>query len=172
MPLPVKSRIEELIRSLGLLDHPEGGYYRETYRSKGKIGAKELSPAFRGDRNYSTAIYFLLTSDNFSAFHRIRQDEVWHFYEGSNIVLHLLKPDGSYEKVILGPDISKGHHFQCVVEAGTWFASEVAEPNSYSLAGCTVAPGFDFEDFEMAKAPELLVQYPAFKDLTTRLCRS
>ncbi len=161
-----------MIRTLELLDHPEGGYYRETYRSKGRISAKELSPAFAGDRNYSTAIYFLLTSDNFSAFHRIRQDEVWHFYEGSNIVLHLLKPDGSYEKVILGPDIAKGQHLQYVVEAGTWFASEVEASNSYALAGCTVAPGFDFEDFEMAQARELLAQYPACKDLITRLCRS
>ena len=168
----MKTRIEELIRKLELLDHPEGGYYRETYRSRGLISASELSPSFGGGRNYSTAIYFLLTSENFSAFHRIRQDEVWHFYEGSNIVLHLLKPDGSYEKVILGPDISKDHHFQCVVEAGTWFASEVEAPNSYALAGCTVAPGFDFQDFEMAQARELLAQYPAFKDLIARLTRS
>ena len=161
-----------MIRNLMLLDHPEGGYYRETYRSRGKISAKDLNPAFRGERNCSTAIYFLLTSDNFSAFHRIRQDEVWHFYEGSNIVLHLLKPDGSYEKVILGPDIARGQHLQYVVEAGIWFSSEVPEPNSYALAGCTVAPGFDFEDFEMAKARELLAQYPGFNDLITRLCRS
>lgn len=168
----MKPRIEELIRELGLLDHPEGGYYRETYRSRGKISAKELDPAFEGDRNFSTAIYFLLTSGNFSAFHRIRQDEVWHFYEGSNIVLHLLKPDRAYEQVILGPDITRGQHLQFVVEAGTWFASEVVDPGSYALAGCTVSPGFDFQDFEMASATDLQALYPAHRDLIERLTRS
>jgi len=169
---PVKVRIEELIRKLGLLDHPEGGFFRETYRSKGVISSGELGQDFKGDRNYSTAIYFLLTSDNFSAFHRIRQDETWHFYEGSEIVLHLLSPSGSYEQVILGGDIGRGHHFQYVVQAGTWFASEVREPDNYALAGCTVAPGFDFDDFELANRQELQEQYPSFRDLIGRLTRT
>lgn len=164
-------RIEELKTRLDLQEHPEGGYFKETYRSHGIIRKEALPPAFSGDRNYATSIYFLLTSTNFSAFHRIRQDEIWHFYEGSPIALHVLKPDGRYQEVILGSDVSKGQHFQYVVEAGDWFASEVKESESYSLAGCTVAPGFDFEDFEMASKKRLVAKYPAHEELITRLTR-
>jgi predicted cupin superfamily sugar epimerase len=164
-------RIDDIIEQLGLQKHPEGGYYNETYRSRGKIPKQALGPDFGGDRNYSTAIYFLLTSDNFSAFHRIRQDEIWHFYEGSPIRLHILDQNGKYEEVILGNDLGKMHHFQYVVQAGHWFASEVSEHDSYSLAGCTVSPGFDFEDFEMASGEQLVAKYPSQTELIKRLTR-
>ena len=165
------SRIDELIRHLELKEHPEGGYFKETYRSPGIIGKAALGPDFSGDRNYSTAIYFLLTSGNFSAFHRIRQDEIWHYYEGAPIRLHILKQNGTYQEVILGRDLDNLQHYQYVVQAGDWFASEVSEADSYSLAGCTVSPGFDFDDFEMASREELAARYSFASDLIRRLTR-
>jgi predicted cupin superfamily sugar epimerase len=164
-------RIEQLKRHLELKEHPEGGYFKETYRSPGLIDRQALSPDFSGDRNYSTAIYFLLTSENFSAFHRIRQDEIWHFYEGAPIRLHVLRKNGTYREVILGNDLNERQYYQYVVQAGDWFASEVSEPESYSLAGCTVAPGFDFDDFEMASREELAASYPFATELISRLTR-
>jgi hypothetical protein len=165
------SRIEELIRHFELKEHPEGGYFKETYRSPGLIGREALGPDFSGDRNYATAIYFLLTSENFSAFHRIRQDEIWHFYEGAPVRLHVLRQNGTYREVILGNDLDGSQYYQYVVQAGDWFASEVSEPDSYSLVGCTVAPGFDLDDFEMASQEELAARYPFAIELISRLTR-
>ena len=160
--------IKELTQKLGLIPHPEGGFYKETYRSEGEI--KKPYPGAE-IRSFSTGIYFLLVSGNFSAFHRIRQDEMWHFYDGSVIDLHIISPDGEYRLVKIGNDFAFGEVPQYVVKAGDWFASEVASPNSYALAGCTVSPGFDFADFEMAKADELAQQFPEHSEIILRLTR-
>ena len=164
--------IYNIVERLRLQPHPEGGYYRETYRSNGVIPGAALPEPFEGSRNYATSIYFLLTSDSFSAFHRIRQDEVWHFYDGAPICLHILNADGVYEKYLLGRDMAGGQLPQLVVLAGNWFASEVCSPGKYSLAGCTVSPGFDFADFELAGRNDLIGSYPDHRDLITRLTRS
>ena len=108
-----------------------------------------LPPEFSGARLVSTAIYFLLEGDNFSAFHRLRSDELWHFHAGSTITVHVIDPDGSYSEIHLGGDPEAGEVFQAVVKANCWFASQVRGPNSFALAGCTVSPGFDFADFEL-----------------------
>jgi predicted cupin superfamily sugar epimerase len=163
--------IENIIKKLGLLPHPEGGYFKETYRSDIRIPLEALPERFKGNRNCCTAIYFLLTSDNFSAFHKIKQDEIWHFYGGSPISLHLITKTGNYEKHLIGPDLEKGEMPQCVVKGGDWFASEVETPDSYGLAGCTVSPGFDFEDFEMADRQDLIDRYPDQKQIITQLTR-
>lgn len=163
--------IYEIIEHLHLSPHPEGGYYREVYRSKGIVPHAALKNAFDGDRNYCTSIYFLLTSDNFSAFHRLKQDEVWHFYAGSPLYIHVINPDGTYQRNELGLDLTTGIAPQFVVPAGRWFASSVKEPNSFSLVGCTVAPGFDFADFEMADRNELMVEYPQHSQIITELTR-
>ena len=164
------SRIQQLIDHLGLLPHPEGGFFRETYRSGGTseviLPNKELV-----SRNHSTAIYFLLTRGNFSAFHRIASDEVWHFYEGDPIAVHCLDPDGNYRRLELGNKVAGKQQPQHVVTAGTWFASEVIDGGDYGLVGCTVAPGFDFADFELAKAKELTKDYPVHGALIERLTR-
>ena len=158
---------QELINTYNLLPHPEGGYYCETYRSKGIIPNTALPSSMSGERNYATAIYFLLTAGSFSAFHRIKQDEVWHYYTGSNLFVHELKPSGAYIRHNVGPT----GVFQTVIEAGSWFASEVVDDSGFSFVGCTVAPGFDFRDFELATATTLAAEYTEHRDLITRLCR-
>lgn len=140
------------IDHLAMQPHPEGGFYKETYKSPGAI--KGL------DRAYSTAIYFLLLEDKFSAFHRIKSDEVWHFYAGSPLDVFVINEQDEMEHIQLGPDRDAGQTFQAVVPAGRWFASRMADPTAYALVGCTVAPGFDFRDFEMGDRFKLMSQYP------------
>jgi uncharacterized protein len=167
-------RIEELVNHLNLLPHPEGGYYKETYRSKGVIQQAALESAFTGNRNYATGIYFLLTGTNFSAFHRILQDEMWHFYAGKSLLVHVIDESGQYKCHKVGMNLKLGEQPQLVVPAGCWFASEVDSDSfdDYSLVGCTVAPGFDFDDFELANADQLSGSFPAHRALIKRLTRS
>ena len=159
-----------LIDHLQLNPHPEGGFYKETYRSAGLI-PKDALPSFGGDRHYATAIYFLLQAGDFSAFHRIASDECWHFYEGGSLLIHVIDKHGNYSCGRLGRNLHRGESFQYVVPAGAWFASEPADGTAFSLVGCTVAPGFDFADFEMGKISELTENYPQHKGLLQRLCR-
>jgi uncharacterized protein len=159
------------IDKLGLIAHPEGGYYRETYRASLSIAREALPPQFTGPRLVSTAIYFLLEGNNFSAFHRLRSDELWHFYAGGPIVVHVINEDGHYSELLIGDNPDENQVLQAVVKAGSWFASRVQDPQSFALAGCTVAPGFDFEDFEMAERFELIRQYPQHAKLIERLTR-
>ena len=122
-------------------------------------------------KNISTAIYFLLEQGNFSAFHRIKSDECWHFYAGETLLIYVLHPNGNLVVTRLGNDIANGETFQFVVPANCWFASEPAEQTHFSFVGCTVAPGFDFADFELAKAHELIAQFPEHEEVIRRLCR-
>ena len=161
----------ELVAHFKMLSHPEGGYYKEMYRSNELIARNALPQRFLGDRNYSTAIYFLLEKGNFSAFHRIQSDECWHFYAGQTLLIYVLHTNGSLEVIKLGNDILNGEVFQAVVPAGCWFASEPAPHSEFSFVGCTVAPGFDFTDFEMAKTEQLVKHFPKYEALIKRLCR-
>ncbi len=160
---------KNLISQYNLMPHPEGGYFRETYRSDESIPESGLPSRFQGNRTFSTAIYFLLLKDLFSAFHRIKSDECWHFYEGDSLLVHVLHTNGNYELIRLGKNREEGEVYQAVVPAGAWFASETK--GEYSFVGCTVAPGFNFLDFELAKTAELKAQYPEFTGLIDRLCR-
>jgi len=155
-----------------LLPHPEGGYYKETYRAEEIIKQNALPQRFSGDRNFSTAIYFLLEQGNFSAFHKIKSDECWHFYAGETLLVYVITLTGKLEIIRLGNNIEKSETFQYIVPANCWFASEPAPETNYSFVGCTVAPAFDFVDFELAKAEELIKQYPEHKNIIQRLCRS
>lgn len=161
---------EFYIQKLNMLPHPEGGWYKETYRSENSVSTSSLPEMFEGDRSFSTAIYFLLTSENFSGFHRIKSDEMWHFYDGDGLVIHELTKDGEYIKHQLGLDLEDGEEPQLVINARSWFASEVKLKRSFALVGCTVAPGFDFQDFELASATELAKGYPHHSKLINRLC--
>ncbi len=161
--------IEEIIDHLELLPHPEGGYYREYYRSEGSISKDCLEVGYTGKRNYATSIYFLLTSTTFSAFHRIRQDEIWHFYKGSPLIIHMISETGSYSKIILSNRLHREEYIQYVVKGGVWFAAEVINPDSYALVGCTVAPGFDFDDFELPTQTQLLEKFPQHHTIINRL---
>ena len=167
----MKNSAQDLINALDLESHPEGGYFKETYRSDGEISKGQLGEAFTGKRNYSTCIYFLLTSDNFSAFHKINQDEIWHFYDGSPIRLHIISKNGSYSNHSIGIDIQNGELPQYVVKAGDWFAAEVEDENSFTLLGCTVSPGFSFEDFELGSRAELISQFPEHHEIIKALTR-
>ncbi len=160
------------IDKLGLIAHPEGGYYRETYRSDLSIAREALPSQFTGPRLVSTAIYFLLDRENFSAFHRLRSDELWHFYAGDPLVVHVIEADGRYSEMSIGSNPDAGERLQAVVKAGCWFASRVQDSESFALAGCTVAPGFDFEDFELGKRSELISLYPQHRKLIEQFTRS
>jgi predicted cupin superfamily sugar epimerase len=161
--------LQKLINHYQLLPHPEGGYYKETYRSAANIPQAAVPEQFSGARSISTAIYFLLLKDLFSAFHRIKSDECWHFYEGDSLHVHVLHLNGEYELIKLGRDSANGEVYQAIVPAGAWFASE--SMGQYSFVGCTVAPGFDFNDFELAKEANLTENYPCYAELIKRLCR-
>lgn len=165
-------RIQELVEQLELTEHPEGGFYKETYRSEGTIQQNQLGSDFSGDRNYSTGIYFLLTSGNFSAFHRIKQDEMWHFYEGDPLIIHMIDEKGSYSSQVIGLDLSNKQVPQFVVPKNIWFASEVVTGGIYSLVGCTVSPGFDFGDFELANRDQLTMEFPEHEEIIQQLTRS
>ncbi len=162
--------IDQLVSYYHLSPHPEGGYYSETYRSSGLIASDE-SGEFPGGRSFGTAIYFLLRKGDFSAFHRIKSDEIWHFYAGGPLVVHMIHPNGNLRSLKLGADITNGESFQLVVPAGCWFASEPLDGTEFSFVGCTVAPGFDFSDFELAERDSLVADYPEHSQLITRLTR-
>ena len=160
----------ELITQLELVRHPEGGWFRETYRSGVSVPARALPQRFDGSRALSTAIYFLLEEQDISALHRIKSDEIWHFYAGSPLLLHVVFPDGRYRAQRLGPDYAAGDLYQAVVPAGCWFGAELAE-GRFALLGCTVSPGFDFADFEMADRQTISDRYPQHAELIGRLTK-
>ena len=161
------------IEKYNLLPHPEGGYYAETYRSSESISENALPNRFTGDRSFSTGIYFLLEKDDFSAFHKIKSDEMWHFYAGEALDIFVIDPEtGNLEIIKLGSNPDNGETFQAVVPAGAWFGSRPATNSSYSLVGCTVAPGFDFADFEMAERNNLTDLFPEHKKMIQELTSS
>lgn len=161
----------ELIQRLQLEPHPEGGFFRQTYQSALEIPGGSLGDSFAGARSASTGIYYLLAGDDFSTFHRLKSDEMWHHYAGSAVIIHMIGSDGSYESLRVGPALDSGEEPQAVVPAGAWFAAEVADRSSYSLVGCTVAPGFDFADFEFGDRDELMRLCPGERQLIERLTR-
>lgn len=165
------TQIQSLIKHLDLQPHPEGGFFKETYRSNAVFQPNDEFYSGAATRNYSTAIYFLLTKGNFSAFHRIKADEVWHFYQGDTLLVHCISPEGKYYTLSVGPQISATTQPQAVVPAGTWFASEVISTGEFALVGCTVSPGFDFQDFELANREALVEEFPQHAAIITRLTR-
>jgi predicted cupin superfamily sugar epimerase len=156
----MQEKLRKLIQQLNLAPHPEGGFYRETYRSdQFAVGL---------DRNLMTVIYFILTSDNASKFHRIKSDEMWFFHAGSPLIVHTLDETGHHQHV-LGMDFQTGEQPQLLVSKHTIFGSTVKLPNAYSLVSCVVAPGFDFHDFELFSEEELLILFPHENEIISRL---
>lgn len=157
--------VEELIRRFGLEPHPEGGYYSETYRSD-KLVLRDGGNDADGTRAASTAIYFLLADGAYSAWHRIRSDELWHFYAGTPIEIHSIDERGVLSTRKLGHALDHpGTVFQAVVPAGHWFAARCVNPSSWALVGCTVAPGFEFSEFEIADVDALIEHYPLHRPI-------
>lgn len=154
--------IETLIEMLGLEPHPaEGGYFRETYRAAENIEAAALPARYGGTRSHSTAIYYLLTPDTVSALHRLASDEVFHFYLGDPVEMLQLHPDGETSRHIIGQDVAGGMVPQLLVPRGVWQGSRLLPGGSFALMGATVAPGFDFDDYEHGVRAPLTAAYPA-----------
>ena len=154
------NRIDEIVKELNLQSHPEGGFYSENYRSE--INTEDKRGVLM------TSIYFLLTSEHVSNFHRISHDELWFHHEGSPIAIHLLE-DGEHKELILGASFGEECKPQQLVKGNTIFGSAVLEPDSFALVSCVVSPGFNFEDFELFSREDLLKQFPKAHEIITRL---
>ncbi len=165
------SDIQRIIDHLQLAPHPEGGFYRETYRSVETLAASALDARYGGERSAGTGIYFLLTEGNFSAFHRLRSDELYHFYAGDPVTTVQIRPDGTRVDTVLGPDLLNGHVPQLVIPRDVWQGTRLRDGGRWALLGTTVAPGFDFADFEMADRPALLARFPQHAEIIEQLTR-
>ena len=161
---------EEVIKMLGLIPHErEGGYFRETYRADEMIPPDTLPPRYGSTRAFGTAIYYLLTPETCSIMHRVASDEIFHFYQGDPVEMLQLHPDGTGEVCLLGNELGSGHRFQVVVPRGTWQGSHLSEGGTFALMGATVAPGFDFSDYQAGNRDDLLERYSGFREMITRL---
>ena len=160
---------DSIIKKLGLVRHPEGGHYRETYRSELILDRRCLPAGFGGNRSASTAILFLLSEGEKSSLHRLRSDEVWHFYLGGPLDLSWVSPAGEAITVTLGKEIEAGHAVQVTVPARAWMGARPQSGAGFCLVGCTVAPGFDFADFEMGNRDALLAQFPHLRQIIGQL---
>lgn len=169
MPEIINPTADFWIKTFELKPHPEGGYYRETYRSLESFSADALPSRYIGPRCFGTAIYFLIKSNECSKMHCLKSDEIWHFYFGSPVTLHLIYENGEYVCFKLGSSPKEQELFQVVIPSGTWFGATVDCPEAYALMGCTVAPGFDFSDFEMGERQQLLLKFPQHRALIDRL---
>jgi predicted cupin superfamily sugar epimerase len=157
------------IEKLGLSEHPEGGYFAPAYRSSERIEESCLPNGFTGDRALVSSIHYLLARGQISALHRLKSVEMWHFYSGDPLSIYILEPNGTLKERTLGPDIDKGQEFQITIEPGCWFGAEHYGPGEYTLVGCTVSPGFEYEDMEFAGRDELLGRYPQHRGLIEKL---
>ena len=157
---------KKIIQRLHLSKHVEGGYYQRTYQSDVQIHLPY------GNRPINTAIYYLLESDDFSAWHRLKGDEIFHYYAGSDLIIHQIDRQGVFSSTCVGSILTNdATRSQFMISAGNWFAAEVALPNSFTLVGCTVSPGFTYEDLEIADRNELLAQYPQYAVMIRKFTR-
>ena len=158
------------IEKLDLRQHPEGGFFVESYKSEKYVN----SPEYDGPRHACTAIYYLLLGDQFSSFHRIKSDEIWHFYAGSSLALHIIEGQGNNSKldeIRLGSNINNNETFQAIIKSGCWFAASLNDHNSYCLVGCTVSPGFDYRDWELGESQKLNGLYPQYRSIIEKYTR-
>ncbi|MCS1350920.1 cupin domain-containing protein [Mechercharimyces sp. CAU 1602] len=159
------------LEKLDLQPHPEGGYYRQTYRSSEWISDEEVSQSFTEKRMLATSIYFLLPHDEVSHFHRLKSDELWYYHTGSSLTIHVIDEEGMYKQIKLGPDLENGEVLQALVPKNKIFGSSVNGGKGFSIVGCMVTPGFDFQDFELFEREELLELYPQHREVITALTR-
>ncbi len=159
------------IGELGLQPHREGGYFRENYRAKEVIPKESLPERYDGDRHFSSSIYFLLQEYDFSAFHKLKSDEIWHFYAGAPLNIYLFDSQGELQTITLGNNIAKGEIAQVLIPYGHWFAAELTRKDSYCLAGCTASPAFEYDDFEMGDKKQLTRLYPGYARFIEKLTR-
>jgi predicted cupin superfamily sugar epimerase len=163
-------KAQKYIKQLQLKKHPEGGYFREVYRSAELILPQHLPKRYMSSRHFSTSIYFLLEGKQFSSFHFLQSDELWHFYDGGTVLLYVINKEGELVTKKLGKE--KDCELQLTIEKHNWFAAEIEDKKSFALFGCTVSPGFEFEDFELGKRDTLLKIFPQHSALIRRLTKS
>lgn len=156
---------EYWIKQLKMEEHPEGGYYKQSFKSRETFVPENR----KNERNLFTSIYFLLGSENISHFHQLRSDELWYFHAGSSLTVHIIEPTGAYRQEKLGLDLEKGERPQVLAEKGSIFGSTVDAENTFSLVGCMVAPGFDFADFKLFSQDDLLQQFPSHQEIIKKL---
>lgn len=159
------------IHHLSLQQHPEGGYYYNLYRSRETIPEEALPERFKGERPLFSTIYYLLRSGEFSAFHRLQADEVWHHYQGCSVTIHTIAHDGTLKQQKLGANPEKGESLQILIPNNQWLAVELNDSNSFCLVGCSLSPAFVFDDFELGNSEELTSQFPEHQHLIERLTR-
>ena len=157
------------ISKLGLEPHPEGGYFKRTFESQEQITDQELTVDFEGKRMLYTSIYFLLTSNDVSHFHRLQSDELWYYHAGSPLSVHMIDENGEYKEYKLGLDLENGEVPQVLVPKNTIFGSSVKDRETFSLVGCMVSPGFEYQDFELFTQEELLLKYPEHKEIIVKI---
>ena len=160
---------ENIIEKLNLLPHPEGGYFKEIKRSDEYIPGELLPERYKGRRTFYTSIYYLLQDKDKSHFHKVNSDETWYFHTGSSITIHLLSEENNYSKIVLGNDVPADELPQFTVHRGVWFAAELNEEDSFGLFSCNVAPGFEYDDFELAKSDSLIKLFPNQRELIKKL---
>ena len=167
--VPTADEVRKLLKLEPLPE--EGGLFAEAYRSAHRLPKEALPKCYSGERPLATAIYYMLTPDTFSAMHRLRGDEVYHFYLGDPVEMLMLKPDGSAEAILIGQDLAAGMRVQHKVCGGTWQGSRLAPGGKFALMGTTMSPGFDPADFELGKRDDLSAAYPKYAPLITMLTR-
>lgn len=165
--MSIKNTAGYWIEKLDMIQHPEGGYFKETFRAEEKTAADQLPDRYATERCISTSIYFLLTTESVSNFHRLNSDEIWHFHTGGAARIHMISPEGVYGYKDIGTSLEEGQQLQVIIPRHTWFAAEVIS-GYYILVGCTVAPGFEFEDFELAQRNALSEEHPDLSSLIER----
>jgi uncharacterized protein len=163
--------VKRIVERFELVPHPEGGFFREVYRSTLTLDHPGVPKGFAPERSAGTLIYFLLSGSDFSAFHRVRwSDEIWHLYAGGPLEIFVIDADGSLERRLLTTDLVQGEP-TTLIPAGAWQSARLADGAGWALGGCTVAPGFDFEDFEMPPRAELLERFPRHEATIRALTR-
>ena len=161
-------KVQDIIGRLGLQPHPEGGYFKEIYRADESVVADNLPDRYSGARSMSTSIFYLLTADTFSTMHRVKSDEMFHFYLGDPVEQLHLRQDGSSQVIHLGQNLMGDERLQSLVRRGVWQGARLIDGGKYALLGATVAPGFDFADYEEGTKEALCSQYP---DMTAMICK-
>jgi predicted cupin superfamily sugar epimerase len=167
----LKNRANYYISKLNLSPHPEGGYFKEIYRSDENINAKHLPKRYKADRVFSTSIYFLLEKNQVSSLHKIKSDEIWHFYIGSGVKIYVIEKNGKIKEILLGNKLENGELPLVVINKNSWFGAELLDKSSFCLVGCTVSPGFEYNDFELGDREKLLNLFPQHEKIIKKLTK-
>ncbi len=167
----MKDKAGLYISKLQLSPHPEGGYYKEIYRSGEIIKAEYLPDRYKASRAFSTSIYFLLKNNQVSLFHKLKSDEIWHFYDGCGVKIYIIEKNGAIKEILLGNKLKEGELPQIVIRKNYWFGAELLDKSSFCLMGCTVSPGFDFKDLRLGEREKLLNLFPQHEKIIKKLTK-